>query len=146
MQVSQQLLCFHGKWAVQPLLDAPFTTELFDDQVGISTYRYSPWRTGSKVLQDVQNTGIFRHIVGHAPALANIAVFPQQDRTVLGFDHDSERGGPSGINRFASPVEPGEVFIAGTMYDGASQSEYLGVEYLSVRECLINGSGRVAVA
>ena len=41
---------------------------------------------------------------------------------------------------------PSLYFIAGTVHDGASQSEYLGVEYLSAREGLISGSGRVAVA
>ena len=78
--------------------------------------------------------------------VTNKAVFPQEDGTVFVLDHHSARGDSSGIGRFTGSIEPGEVFIAGTTYDGAGQSEYLGVEYLSVRECLINGSGRVAVA
>jgi len=76
----------------------------------------------------MENTGVFRHIVGHGTALTDQTVFLQEAGTVVVFDYDSEGGGSSGIGRFASSIEPGKVFIAGTMYDCASQSEYLGVE------------------
>jgi hypothetical protein len=106
----------------------------------------SSWQASSEVFQYMENTCVFRHVVGHAAALTNKTVLPDQNSTILVFYHRSVRGGSTGIDRFAGSIEPGEVFIAGTMYDCASQSEYLGVEYLSVRECPINGSGRVAVA
>jgi hypothetical protein len=89
---------------------------------------------------------VFRHVVRHPTAFTDQAVLLQENSAVTISDHHPERGGSSGIDRFASSIEPGKVFIAGTMYDCASQSEYLGVEYLSLRERLINGSGRVAVA
>jgi hypothetical protein len=94
----------------------------------------------------MENTGVFRHIAGHGTAFADRAVLLQQNSAVTISDHHPERGAPSGIDRSAGTVEPSQVFIAGPMYDCASQSEYLGVEYLSLRERLINGSGRVAVA
>ena len=60
----------------------------------------------------MENTGVFRHIVGHFTALTNQAVFLQEDRTIV-FDYDSEAGSSSGIDRFASSIEPGKVIIHG---------------------------------
>ena len=67
-----------------PLRDTPFALELIYYQVGISMDGHSPWRARSKVFQYMENTGVFRHVVGHAAALTNIAVFPQEDRTISG--------------------------------------------------------------
>ena len=86
----------------------------------------SSWRARSEVLQYVENSGIFRHVIGHAAALANIAVFLQQDDTIAVFDHDSEGGGPSGIDRFASSVEPSEVFPALGREEGGGRAEMGG--------------------
>lgn len=41
------------------------------------------------------------------------AVFLQEDGTIVVFDYDSEGGGSSRINRFASSIEPSKVFIHG---------------------------------
>jgi len=60
----------------------------------------------------MENTGVFRHIVGHGTALTDQTVFLQEAGTVVVFDYDSEGGGSSGIGRFASSIEPGKVFIA----------------------------------
>jgi len=75
--------------------------------------RHSPWRARTQVFQEVEDTGIFRHVVGHPATLANQAVFLQEDGTVFVLDHDSEGGGSSGIDRLASSIEPSKVFIHG---------------------------------
>jgi hypothetical protein len=76
----------------------------------------SSWRTRSEVLQYMENTGVFRHVVGHGTALAHVAVFPVENSTVAISDHHPERSGSSGIDRFASSVEPGKVFISWWIY------------------------------
>jgi len=70
--------------------------------------RHSPWRARTQVFQDVEDTGIFRHVVGHPTTLAKQAVFLQEDGTVIVLDYDSEAGSSSWIDRFASSIEPGK--------------------------------------
>jgi len=69
--------------------------------------RHSPWRERTQVFQDVEGTGIFRHIVGHRTTLANQAVFLLEDRMIV-FDYDSEAGRTSGIDRCTGSIEPGK--------------------------------------
>jgi hypothetical protein len=71
----------------------------------------SSWRARSDVLQDVEYACVFRHIVGHGTAFTDQAVLLQEDGTVTISDHHPERGGSSGIDRFASSIEPGKVII-----------------------------------
>jgi len=59
----------------------------------------------------VENTSIFSHIVGHGLALTNQAVLLQENSAVTVSDHHPERGAPSGIDRLASTIKPGKVFI-----------------------------------
>ena len=73
--------------------------------------RHSPWRARTQVFQEVEDTGIFRHVVGHLTSLTDQAVFLQEDGTIVAFDYDSEGSGSSGINRFASSIEPRKVFV-----------------------------------
>jgi hypothetical protein len=65
----------------------------------------------TQVFQDAEDTGIFRHIVGHPTALTNQAVFLRQDGAIVVFDQESEAGSSSGINRLTGSIEPGKVFV-----------------------------------
>ena len=73
--------------------------------------RHSPWRARSQILQYLENTGVFRHVVGHGTACTNQAMLPHKDGSILVFDHHSVGGGSSWINGSASPIEPGIVFV-----------------------------------
>jgi hypothetical protein len=58
----------------------------------------------------MEDTCIFRHVIGHGAAPADQAVFLEEDGTIVVFDHDSEAGSSSRIDRLAGAIEPGKVF------------------------------------
>src|ERR1035437_3290073 len=111
MQVSEQLFGFNGYREVQPFAYTPFAIQLVYYQVGISMDGDSPWRARSEVLQYLENSCVFRHVVGHGTAVSDKAVFLQEDGTVTISDHHPERSGPSGINGSATSIGPSKVFI-----------------------------------
>jgi len=110
-QVSKQLFAFGGDREVESFPDAPSATELIYYQVGISVDGSSSGRARTQVFQDVEDTGIFRQIVGHGTALASDPVLLHEDGTSIVLDHHSEAGSSSGIDRFTGSIEPGKIVI-----------------------------------
>ena len=86
----------------------PSVVELVYDQVGISIDRHSSWRARTQVLQDVEDAGIFSHVVGHILAAANQAALSQENTAIFILDDDSKAGGSSWIDRLAGTIEPGK--------------------------------------
>jgi hypothetical protein len=74
VQVIEHRLCFIGGRQVQSFADTPLAGELVDYQDGISTDGgLSRW-TGSQILQYLENTSVFRHVIGHGAALTDQAM------------------------------------------------------------------------
>jgi hypothetical protein len=109
--MSKQLSRFQGDCETESLLDPPLAIELIYDQVGISIDRHPSWRARAEIFQDVQDTSIFRHVVGHGPGLADDPVLLHEDGTSFVLDYHSAAGSSSAIDRSTSSIEPGSVFI-----------------------------------
>jgi hypothetical protein len=56
----------------------------------------------------VKDTGVLGHVVGHGTALADEAVVLQENDPIFTFDHDTEAGSSSRIERLAGAIEPGK--------------------------------------
>jgi hypothetical protein len=70
--------------------------------------RHSPWRARSEVFQDVEDTCVFRHVVGHGLAFAHHAMISQENGPIFALNDDTEAGSSSRIERLAGAIEPGK--------------------------------------
>jgi len=106
--ISKQLFRFYRNRQIHSLFDPPLAVKLVHNQLSVSPNDGFSWRTSAQIFQKTASTSISSHVGGHVFAVANQAVFSQENSAIFILDDDSEAGGSAGIDRSTRAIEPGQ--------------------------------------